>query len=107
MVAQAAFTVTGSTSSQAEVFAWTKLQADGNSVKLYAKDIIGSGKVQFMLGGKEIAWLRAADNTDPKLTLAGGFSYLVRTIELSPGKNRFEILVDGQRVFRATYVPKL
>ena len=62
--------------------------------------------MQFLLVGKEIAWVRAVDESDPKLSFANGFSYLVRTVELSPGKNRFEILVDGERVFRATYVPK-
>lgn len=96
----------GSISAQAKVFAWTKLQPGGNSVKLYVKDIVGAGKVQFMLGGKEVAWVRAQDESDPKLYFANGFSYLVRTVDLAPGKNRFEILVDGERVFRATYFRK-
>lgn len=96
----------GSIWAQAKVFAWTKLQSGGNSVKLYAKDIVGAGKVQFMLGGKEVAWVRAEDEPDPKLSSANGFSYRVRTVDLAPGKNRFEILVDGERVFSATSVRK-
>jgi hypothetical protein len=85
---------------------FSKLQKDGNSIKLYAKDLVGAGKVQFMLGGKEIAWVNAKDASDPKLRLANGSSYLVRTVDLAAGKNRFEILVDGVRIFRASYVPK-
>ena len=55
---------------------------------------------------KQLAWVRAEDETDSKLSFANGFSYLVRTVDLSPGKNRFEILVDGERAFRATYSMK-
>ena len=100
-----AITVTDPLVTNTEVRAWTKRISD-TEVKVYAKDIVGSGKVQFMLGGKEIAWVNAVDETDTKLSFANGFSYLVRTVDLAPGKNRFEILVDGERVFRATYVPK-
>ena len=100
-----AVTVTMDVVTSTEVRAWTKRISD-TEVKVYAKDIVGSGKVQFMLGGKEIAWVNAVDETDTKLSFANGFSYLVRTVDLAPGKNRFEILVDGERVFRATHVPK-
>jgi hypothetical protein len=61
-----------------------------------------------MLNGREIAWVRAIDATDPKLrtVTAGpmaGVSYLVRTITLQPGKNALEIYVDGERVRRVAY----
>jgi hypothetical protein len=85
---------------------WTQLQADGKTVKMYAKDPIGDGKIQFFVYGKEIAWINAVDETDPKLRKAGGYQYLVRTVTLQEGKNRFEIKLDGVRVWRATYVPK-
>lgn len=85
---------------------WTQLQADGQTVKMYAKDPISDGKVQFFVNGKELAWITAVDESDPKLSFASGSPYLVRSVTLSPGKNRFEILVDGERVWRATYVPK-
>ena len=86
---------------------WTQLQPDGKTVKMYAKDPIGDGKIQFFVDGKEIAWVNAVDATDPKLfAAASGYPYLVRSVELKPGKNRFEIKLDGVRVWRATYVPK-
>jgi len=92
---------------------WTKrmVSATGTptaEVKFYAKNPVGVGKVQFMLNGREIAWVRAIDATDPKLrTVASGpmagVSYLVRTITLQPGKNALEIYVDGERVRRVAY----
>ena len=85
---------------------WTQLQSDGKTVKMYAKDPIGDGKIQFFKDGKEIAWINAVDESDPKLSFASGFPYLVRSVELNEGKNRFEIKLDGVRVWRATYVPK-
>lgn len=85
--------------------AWTKKQSD-ESVKIYAKDIIGAGKVQLMLNGREIAWVRAVDSTDPKLRFANGAYYLVRTIVLAEGKNVFEVFVDGERVRRVAYTQR-
>ena len=86
-----------------EVATWTKNQNDG-TVKMYAKNIVGAGKVQFMFNGEEIAWVRAVDGTDPKLRSANGFYYLVRTVELVEGqKNVFEIYVDGERTTRTAY----
>ena len=82
---------------------WPKKLTD-SSVKLYAKNIVGAGKVQFFLNGREIAWVRAADANDPKLRTANGFQYLVRTVTLKAGmKNALEIYVDGIRVRRAAY----
>ena len=86
---------------------WTQLQSDGKTVKIYAKDPIGDGKIQFFVDGKEIAWVNAVDEADPKLfAAASGDPYLVRSVALHDGKNRFEIKLDGVRVWRATYVPK-
>ena len=82
---------------------WPKKLND-SSVKMYAKNIVGAGKVQFFLNGKEVAWVRAADANDPKLRTANGFQYLVRTVTLKAGmKNVLEIYVDGERVRRAAY----
>ena len=86
---------------------WTQLQSDGKTVKMYAKDPIGDGKIQFFVDGEEIAWVNAVDESDPKLSFASSYPYLVRSVELKPGKNRFEIKLDGVRVWRATYVPKV
>lgn len=85
---------------------WTQIQADGKTVKMYAKNPIGAGKVQFFVDGKELAWISAVDASDPKLSFASGFPYLVRSVELHSGKNRFAIFVDGIRVWRTTYVLK-
>jgi hypothetical protein len=90
---------------QATKSQWTKIISD-NKVKIYSKNPVGAGKVQFLRDGKEIAWIRAVDETDPKLSLASGTPYLVRTVSLNPGKNRFEIRINGQRAWRATYVPR-
>lgn len=82
---------------------WTK--RNGDNVKIYAKNIIGMGKVQFFVNGQEIAWIRAGTRSDPKLRVITeghmtGASYLVRDKDLLAGKNVFEIYVDGERVER-------
>jgi hypothetical protein len=83
---------------------WTKRM--GSSVKVYAKNVIGSGKVQFVVNGREIAWIRASSSADSRLSSTGMDHYFVRTKSLSSGKNRFEILVSGKRVWFATYAKK-
>ena len=82
---------------------WTK--RNGDNVKLYAKNVIGLGKVQFFMNGEEIAWIRAEDKTDPKLRVITegpmtGASYLVRDRDLPVGKNVFEIYLNGERIER-------
>jgi len=86
--------------------AWTKAQPDGLSIKVYARNIIGQGKIQFFVDGREIAWIRAIDESDPKLSFRQATPYLVRTVDLNPGKNRIEIRLDGIRIWRVTYLPK-
>lgn len=87
-----------------EFSAWTSLK--GDFVKVYAKNLVGAGKVQFFVNGVERAWIRAVDQSDPKLRRANGFDYLVRSIELTSGKNTFEIFVDGERVRRVAYTQR-
>lgn len=70
---------------------------------MYAKHVVGAGKVQFFHNGNEVAWVKAADLRDPKLSVVNGSTYLVRTVELVSGKNVLEIHVDGKRVWRAAY----
>jgi hypothetical protein len=90
-------------SEETAVVGWTKKISD-SEVKVYAKNLVGAGKVQFFVNGLEVAWVRAADSTDPKLRSANGAYYLVRTVELVAGqKNVIEIYVDGERVKRAAY----
>jgi hypothetical protein len=74
-------------------------------VKVYLRDIIAIGKVQIFVNGRERAWIRALDSTDPKLASRNGESYMVRTVILEPGKNRIEIRVNNQRARFVTYVP--
>lgn len=82
---------------------WTS--RTGNNVKVYAKNFIGQGKVQFFFNGEEIAWARPENLDDPKLRVIteghmAGASYLVRDKDLRPGKNVFEIYLNGERVDR-------
>jgi hypothetical protein len=82
---------------------WTK-KLDAGSAKMYAKNVIGEGKVQFFLNGEEIAWVRATSATDPKLRTANGSAYQVRTVNFVQGqKNVLEIYVDGVRTTRTAY----
>lgn len=98
--------------AQSRISAWTKVNESKTEVRMYARGLVGAGKVQFFVDGVEVAWVRAADESDPKLrvlTRSGpmaGVPYLMRTVSLNPGKNRFEIRVDGVRVWRATYLPQ-
>ena len=71
--------------------------------KIWAKNIVGAGKVQFMANGEEFAWIRTVDETNPRLRFANSSYYFVRTVKLEPGKNTLEIYVDGQRVRRVAY----
>jgi hypothetical protein len=72
---------------------------DDSSAKVYFYGAVGAGKIQFMLNGREIAWVNATDASDRKLT----DGYLVRTVTLEPGKNVIEVLVDGVQVRRTVY----
>ena len=82
---------------------WTK-KLDEASVKIYTKDLVGAGKVQFFFNGKEIAWVNATSADDPKLRTANGSQYLVRTVYLVEGqKNVLEVWVEGVRAWRAAY----
>jgi len=76
---------------------WTKDMGDG-TIKVYARDIVGAGKVQFFHNGNEVAWVRATSANDPKLNVAD--DGMVRTRALVSGRNVFEIFVDGERIVR-------
>jgi hypothetical protein len=84
--------------------AWTKNNLDG-TVKLIFKDPVNKGKIQFFANGQELIWVKASDSSDPKLLNATSTPYLVHAFRLQPGKNRLETKVDGERAWRATYVP--
>jgi len=94
----------------AEARGWTRAMAD-RTVKFYARDLVGAGKVQFMLNGREVAWVRAVDATDPKLNVgpAAARDGLVRTVgpgtrwSLVAGRNVLEIYVEGVRLVRRVF----
>jgi hypothetical protein len=75
----------------------------GDKARVAVSSLVGVGKVQILVNGKEIAWVRAVDASDPKLRKSNDVSYLVRTTSLVAGKNRIEILVNGQRQRLVTY----
>ena len=93
--------------------AWTKASPDGAEIKFYAKYPQPGQKIQFMVQTEgrpyqEHAWFRLSAN---QLTEAGSYRnlqneiYFIRTLKLRDGKNRVQILVDGQRVWGTkTYV---
>jgi hypothetical protein len=72
---------------------------DDSSAKVYFYGAVGAGKIQFLLNGREIAWVNATDASDRKLV----DGYLVRTVTLEAGKNVIEVLVDGVQVRRTVY----
>jgi hypothetical protein len=100
LVVQSAIVVAGSSAatSSGEVRPSTKRMAD-NTAKVWVFGVAGSGKVQILVNGREIAWVRTEDSSDSRLTNG----YLVRTVELSQGKNVIEIYVAGERVRRVAY----
>lgn len=86
---------------------WTTRLND-TQAKIYAKNPIGMGKIQFVVDGEEIAWIRAEDITDSKLRVITegpmrGASYLVRTVDLKPGKNALEVYQGDERIRRTAY----
>jgi hypothetical protein len=100
---QGAITVTDRSAAAPAGRAWTKMRPSGDSVNVYFKNVVGVGKVQFKLNDREIAWVRAIDEADPKIRFRGNAHYLVRTVQLQSGKNIFEIYVEGERVRRTAY----
>lgn len=74
-----------------------------DSVRIFAKNVVGEGKIQFYLNGKEIAWIRAANGSDPKIRSTPLGEYLVRVVNLVPGKNVIEVSQDGERLRRVAY----
>jgi hypothetical protein len=102
LTVQGAIKVTGSAVSATQQTA--SLKRVGDRVRFMVKDVVGAGKIQFKINGKEVAWVRAVDATDPKLRkTSSNESYFVRTSSLVRGKNAVEIFVDGERVKRASY----
>lgn len=80
------------------------IRRTGSDVRVAIYNPVGVGKIQIMLNGKEIAWVRASSADDPKLRSADGVAYLVRSLELASNqKNVIEIYVAGERIRRVAY----
>ena len=83
----------------------SRIRAIGElEAKMYSYDLVGKGKVQIFVNGREIAWVRAESEADPKLRQVGDRSYLVRTVALKKDtKNILEIYLNGERIQRVAY----
>jgi hypothetical protein len=97
--------VTGPGSSNSVARAWTKaLGSPYNELKIYARDVVGAGKIQFFVNDVEIAWINASDANDPKLNMASdGIVRSVFVADMQTGKNVVEIYVDGVRIDRRIF----
>jgi hypothetical protein len=90
---------------------YTKKNLGSESLNFYARDIVGAGKVRFVLNGREVAWVRAIDASDPKLNVgpAAARDGLVRTVgvgsrwSLAAGRNVLEIYVGENRLVRRIF----
>lgn len=75
-----------------------KEMANGD-FKLYAFSVVNQGKIQFMVDGREMAWVRATNTSDPKLRSitrpSGTEHYFVRTLR-NPGAKAIEFYLNGQ-----------
>lgn len=90
---------------QTEAAIPSRIKAIGEmQAKMYTFDLVGKGKVQLFLNGKEIAWVRAETEDDPKLRRIGDRSYFVRTVDLEEGiKNVLEVYLNGERIQRVAH----
>lgn len=93
-----AITVAGAAITSSEAPRGSTNRED-DEVKIRVFNPAAAGKVQIIVNGEEIAWVRTDDPNDSKLFNG----YLVRTVKLEPGKNVIEILVDGERIRRNAY----
>ena len=71
-------------------------QISATELKIYAKDIVGIGKVSIRFNGREVGWVRASSASDRKLRIIDGTAYLVRSVKLRSGDNKAEVLIDGR-----------
>jgi len=83
---------------------WTKFLDATNELKIYARDVVGAGKIQFMVNGRELAWIRAVDATDPKLNVANdGMVRSVFVRDMLVGRNVIEIYQGNVRLDRRIF----
>lgn len=102
LVAQDLFTVSDGLITTQQIDTSITLK-DNGVARLLAKNLVGVGKVQFKLNGKEVAWVNAVDASDPKLRKQ---NYLVRSVKLKTGANTLEVLLNGKRIKKANFSNK-
>ena len=78
-------------------------QISATELKIYAKDIVGIGKVSTRFNGREVGWVRASSSSDRKLRIIDGTAYLVRSVKLRSGVNKVDIFVNDQRAWSGEY----
>ena len=78
-------------------------QISATELKIYAKDIVGIGKVSIRFNGREVGWVRASSASDRKLRIIDGTAYLVRSVKLRQGVNKVDVFVNDQRAWFAEY----
>ena len=103
LISQSSLTVSAQKVSATGSLSTQVKRIDANSARIAIKNPVDAGKLQVFVNGKEVAWVRAVDETDPKLRIANGIPYLVRTINLESGKNVIEVYLDGERIRRVSY----
>ncbi len=104
IVVQRTITIGTAASVDGQARGWTRFLSASNEMKIYARDVVGAGKVQFIVNGREIAWIRAVDATDPKLNVMNdGMVRSVFVRDMLVGRNVIEIFVDGERLVRRIF----
>jgi hypothetical protein len=105
LIAATANVTVGSVAAVAgEARAWTRFLSATNELKIYARDVVNAGKIQFIVNGTEIAWIRATSAADPKLNVASdGMVRSVFVRDMLQGRNVIEIFEDGVRIERRIF----
>lgn len=69
--------------------------------KIYHMNPVGLGKIQILVDGQEVFWLRSeSDAASEKLrAMPDGTSYLVRSLRTAARGSVVEVIVEGQSVF--------
>ncbi len=105
LISATANVIVGSAAAVAgEARAWTRFLSATNELKIYARDVVNAGKIQFIVNGTEIAWIRATSAADPKLNVASdGMVRSVFVRDMLQGRNVIEIYEDGVRIERRIF----
>lgn len=104
LVALFGFPETALSDEPANVPVFYAKQISENKVKIYAKDIVGIGKVSFKSNGRQLGWIRANSETNKKLRKSHSSYYFVRTATIAPGGQvLIEIRVDGELAYSEAF----